>query len=144
MVVNAGNKNIDMAHFAKVKKDRFAGKDVTITPYDQSLIAIQGPKTAQVVKDIFGVDSTNMGFMTQHNVKLGKLNLNVLMGRLGYTGEDGFEVSVPHNQVDKFVDILLKDPRVKPIGLGARDSLRLEAGLCLHGRLVHRPHHQVW
>lgn len=58
---------------------------------------------------------------------------DLMISRSGYTGEDGFEISVPDNQIENFVDLLLKDQRVRPVGLGARDSLRLEAGLCLHG-----------
>jgi len=60
-------------------------------------------------------------------------NTEILLCRCGYTGEDGFEISIDKNKIEKFVDMLFKIPYVKPAGLAARDSLRLEAGLCLHG-----------
>lgn len=60
-------------------------------------------------------------------------NYEVLLARCGYTGEDGFEISVASKEVVGFCDLIFKDPIVQPAGLGARDSLRLEAGLCLHG-----------
>jgi aminomethyltransferase len=60
-------------------------------------------------------------------------DFSLMISRSGYTGEDGFEISVPDSEAVKFVELLLQDQRVAPIGLGARDSLRLEAGLCLHG-----------
>lgn len=60
-------------------------------------------------------------------------DFSLMISRSGYTGEDGFEISIPNSETTKFVQLLLEDQRVAPIGLGARDSLRLEAGLCLHG-----------
>jgi aminomethyltransferase len=72
--------------------------------------------------------------MTHFTTKVPLLNnLEILVCRCGYTGEDGFEISVKTDQTEKFVDLLLQNPKLKPAGLGARDSLRLEAGLCLHG-----------
>lgn len=60
-------------------------------------------------------------------------DFSLMISRSGYTGEDGFEISIPNSESVQFVQLLLEDPRVAPIGLGARDSLRLEAGLSLHG-----------
>jgi len=137
MVLNAGNKHIDIAHFQKIKESLFKTCDLSFKTLDDfSLIALQGPKAHQVLADLIksssqAIDLNKVGFMTHFSVSVGNLNLEVY--RSGYTGEDGFEISVQNNQVIEFVELLLKDQRVKPAGLGARDSLRLEAGLCLHG-----------
>ena len=137
MVLNAGNKHIDIAHFQKIKESFFKNADLSFKPLDDySLVALQGPKAHQVLQDIIkssnqSLDLNKVGFMTHFSVSLGDLKIDVY--RSGYTGEDGFEISVHNNQVADFVNLLLKDERVKPAGLGARDSLRLEAGLCLHG-----------
>jgi aminomethyltransferase len=72
-----------------------------------------------------------MGYMTTKKIKLGDVEL--VVSRCGYTGEDGFEISIPNDYAEGIASLLLKDERVKPIGLGARDTLRLEAGLCLYG-----------
>ena len=126
VVVNAGRKDHDYAWMARhlpggVKLKRFDGL---------SLMALQGPKAEEVlgkraaaVKDI--------PFMHYADVVLGGIRAQV--SRSGYTGEDGFEISVSDADAPRLWNILLADPLVKPIGLGARDSLRLEAGLCLYG-----------
>jgi aminomethyltransferase len=75
-----------------------------------------------------------VNFMTHLDFSSSKIaDFSLMISRSGYTGEDGFEISVPDSEAVKFVELLLQDQRVAPIGLGARDSLRLEAGLCLHG-----------
>jgi len=96
---------------------------------DLSLIAIQGPKAVQILSSIIPkVDE--LVFMTGGHYEFDKEKIYVT--RSGYTGEDGFEVSISNQKVEKLINLLIKNG-VKPIGLGARDTLRLEAGLCLYG-----------
>ncbi len=96
---------------------------------DLSLIALQGPKSVEILENLIpGV--SDLKFMTGNNFKYGDENLYIT--RSGYTGEDGFEISIPNHKVENLVDYLISK-KVKPIGLGARDTLRLEAGLCLYG-----------
>ena len=71
--------------------------------------------------------------MTNFRTEIPVLNASVLLARCGYTGEDGFEISCEPNDAEKLYSLLLSNPEVKPAGLGSRDSLRIEAGLCLHG-----------
>jgi len=123
LVVNAGRKAVDVAHLAQ----SLAGSGVNMQVLDdRALIALQGPRAVDVLKDrLPGVEAMSfMSFMT-----IGE----ALITRSGYTGEDGYEISLPASQIDAFAGDLLNDERVKPVGLGARDSLRLEAGLCLYG-----------
>lgn len=137
MVLNAGNKLKDIAHFQKIKESLFQNSDIKFNPIeDCSLLALQGPKAHAVLQDLINksknpLNLDKIGFMTHFSININGIALDVY--RSGYTGEDGFEISINNNQVVAFADILLKDPRVQPAGLGARDSLRLEAGLCLHG-----------
>ncbi len=96
---------------------------------DLSLIAIQGPKSASILDNLIpGV--SNLKFMNGNNFKFN--GVMIYITRSGYTGEDGFEISIPNNQVENLIKLLVNN-QVKPIGLGARDTLRLEAGLCLYG-----------
>jgi aminomethyltransferase len=127
IVVNAGTKDND---FALIQKT--AGAEAKLHRVDtRALIALQGPKAEQVIESIFpeAVALTFMNFTRVDNTPFGR----VIITRCGYTGEDGFEILVPSDHADAFAIRLLEDHRVKPIGLGARDSLRLEAGLCLYG-----------
>jgi len=71
--------------------------------------------------------------MNHRVLRMPLLGVDLFVSRTGYTGEDGFEISVPNTVIEKFVDIMLSHPEIKPIGLGARDSLRLESSLNLHG-----------
>ena len=126
VVVNAGRKEHDYGWMQK-----HLPSSVKLTRRDDlSLVALQGPKAeealaklAPAVKDI--------PFMHYADVDLGGIKAQV--SRSGYTGEDGFEISVSNADAPKLWDLLLSDPLVKPVGLGARDSLRLEGGLCLYG-----------
>ncbi|CAK4072448.1 unnamed protein product [Aphanomyces euteiches] len=132
VVVNAGNQDIDWAHM-QAHLAKFDG-DVQLSKItDRSLVALQGPGAAEIVSGLLpaSVNLADMNFMTGAFTQL--LGSDVILTRCGYTGEDGFEVSVPSSQVESFTRQLLKDERVLEAGLGARDSLRLEAGLCLHG-----------
>ena len=126
VVVNAGNKEEDFAYL----QSRLEG-DVTLTRLeDRALLAIQGPEAAEVMAAHEPVLS-EMGFMDSARLML--FGADCFISRSGYTGEDGYEISVPGDQAERIWNTLLEDARVKPIGLGARDSLRLEAGLPLHG-----------
>ena len=96
---------------------------------DLSLIALQGPKSVEILEKLIpGV--SELKFMTGNNFSYDSESLYVT--RSGYTGEDGFEISISNKKVNNLIDFLIKNG-VKPIGLGARDTLRLEAGLCLYG-----------
>jgi aminomethyltransferase len=126
LVVNAARKLDDYAHLeaqlpANVKLLR-AGH--------RALIAVQGPSAVQVVGR-HARDVVTMEFMSARSTSFDGIDCHV--SRSGYTGEDGYEVSVKATRVTAIVERLLDDPRVKLAGLGARDSLRLEAGLCLYG-----------
>ncbi|MEN5083621.1 glycine cleavage system aminomethyltransferase GcvT [Bosea sp. TWI1241] len=126
LVVNAGRKYADYAHIAA-----HLPADVSLVQAaHRGLIALQGPKAAEVLAAL-APEVAEMGFMTLRSVKLGGGPANV--SRSGYTGEDGFEISAPAARIGAIWDALLLDSRVRPVGLGARDSLRLEAGLCLYG-----------
>jgi len=126
VVVNAGNKDEDFAFW----KANLSGDAKLTILDDRALIAIQGPEAAEVMAAHEPL-LAEFGFMDTARLML--FGVDCYVSRSGYTGEDGYEISVPADQADRIWDILLEDARVKPIGLGARDSLRLEAGLPLHG-----------
>ena len=126
LVVNAACKDRDFAHIAS----RLAGR-ATLTRHDDlALLALQGPKAAQVMARLVPA-AANMSFMTSLVDRIG--DVPTRLSRSGYTGEDGWEISIPNHAVVEIAEKLLGQPEVQPIGLGARDSLRLEAGLCLYG-----------
>jgi aminomethyltransferase len=125
VVVNAACKEQDIAHLQKHLSDT-----CEITVLDRALIALQGPRAVEALAELWA-DVAAMKFMDVRHCRLH--DVSCLVSRSGYSGEDGFEISIP---ADKAVDVtnrLLEHPDVEPIGLGARDSLRLEAGLCLYG-----------
>lgn len=126
LIVNAGRKAEDVAHLQSMISD--AG---TVELRDDcALIAVQGPAAASTLDEIApGVSS--MRFMDVRAVSI--LDAACVVSRSGYTGEDGFEISVPARDVERLVRRLIANPAVAMVGLGARDSLRLEAGLCLYG-----------
>ena len=126
LVVNASMKDSDFAYIA----ERLKG-EVTLEPRpDRALLALQGPRAGAVLeKHSPGIDALNFMRVTRAKVA----GIDAIVGRTGYTGEDGFEISVSADDAEKLARALLADPDVLPIGLGARDSLRLEAGLCLYG-----------
>jgi aminomethyltransferase len=126
LVVNAARKDADFAHFA-------AGLPAGVRllrANHRALIAVQGPLAADVVSR-HSRDIAAMDFMSAQSASFDGIDCHV--SRSGYTGEDGYEISVKATRVIAIVERLLDDPRVKLAGLGARDSLRLEAGLCLYG-----------
>mmetsp|Transcript_1831 Transcript_1831/g.4962 ORF Transcript_1831/g.4962 Transcript_1831/m.4962 type:complete len:401 (-) Transcript_1831:154-1356(-) len=133
MVVNAGCKDKDLAHISAHLADaKAAGKDVTMEIIeDHELLALQGPKAMHVLASYVAADLTRMPFMSAAPMSI--MGGTALVSRCGYTGEDGFEISVPANMTRAFFDSLIEREDCRAVGLGARDSLRLEAGLCLYG-----------
>lgn len=126
LVVNAGCKERDFAHIAAS-----LGEKCKLTRHeDAALLALQGPKAAEVLARFIPA-AAGMDFMTTRVDKLA--GAPVRLFRSGYTGEDGYEISMPAAEATRIAEILLDQPEVEAIGLGARDSLRLEAGLCLYG-----------
>lgn len=126
VVVNAACKEHDIAHM----QQRIGSECRIEVLADRSLLAIQGPAAAQVMARL-APELELMVFMTVSTVRLA--GVDCMVSRSGYTGEDGYEISVPSGSALDVARELLGHPEVKPIGLGARDSLRLEAGLCLYG-----------
>ncbi len=126
LVVNASCKANDFSYL-KYK----LGKSLDIGHvHDRSLLALQGPKSADVMEWL-GHDLSNMGFMSVSEITLD--GIPCLFSRSGYTGEDGFEISMSHAHAVAVAELLLSSPDVAWAGLGARDSLRMEAGLPLYG-----------
>ena len=126
LVVNAACKAADEAHLRAQLADT-----CVIEPLDErALIALQGPK-AETVLAKFCAEAPAMRFMDAGPRKV--MGLDCIVSRSGYTGEDGFEISVAATSAEELTRALLAEADVQPIGLGARDSLRLEAGLCLYG-----------
>ena len=126
IVVNAATKDGDFALFERAA----AGRASLTRADDCGLIALQGPEAAAVLAGILP-ESAELGFMQFRRVE--HEGQGLVISRSGYTGEDGFEILVPAAIAEAFWNRLLADERVRPIGLGARDSLRLEAGLPLYG-----------
>lgn len=135
LVCNAANKIKIRKHIEKLLVDFHMAdpnRDVGLEVPDRHLIALQGPKSIDVVtKFIKGVDFDNMKFMDTRKGEVDGTEIQI--GRCGYTGEDGFEISIPSHAVEGIVNMLLWDQSVNMIGLGARDTLRTEAGMCLYG-----------
>lgn len=125
LVVNAACKEADFAHIAAALKDT-----ATLQIADRALLALQGPASESVLANHMPA-CRDLSFMQA--IWADWQDHDVLVSRCGYTGEDGFEISIAHEQAEALARALLADAAVEPIGLGARDSLRLEAGLCLYG-----------
>uniref|UniRef100_A0A9J7YQ33 Aminomethyltransferase n=1 Tax=Cyprinus carpio carpio TaxID=630221 RepID=A0A9J7YQ33_CYPCA len=133
VVSNAGCADKDSAHMqARLQEFKAAGHDVDLEFMEESLIALQGPSMAQVLQKGVGDDLRKLTFMTSVLTPVFGIQ-GCRVTRCGYTGEDGVEISVPSGDVVSLTEKLLADSEVKLAGLGARDSLRLEAGLCLYG-----------
>lgn len=125
LIVNAACKIADEAHLRAEMSDA-----CEIERLDRALIALQGPLSEAALARL-APDVSDMRFMDVRVLEI--LGANCFVTRSGYTGEDGFEISTPPERGMEIAEKLLDDPAVVPIGLGARDSLRLEAGLCLYG-----------
>jgi len=128
VVVNAATRDQDIAHMRTHLEEK--GADVSEWR-DRALIAIQGPGAAAVLGE-HCPKAVALEFMQTTEAQI--LNVDCRVSRLGYTGEDGFEISVPADQALLLSELFLRHPDCIPAGLGARDSLRLEAGLCLYGQ----------
>jgi aminomethyltransferase len=128
LVVNAARKSVDYALIA----ERAPG-GVRLTPFeDAALVALQGPLAAAALHRLAPAEGLEtMAFMAAKPARFG--DVETFLSRSGYTGEDGYEISLPAAEAEAFARLLLAQSEVAPIGLGARDSLRLEAGLCLYG-----------
>ncbi|SCX28541.1 glycine cleavage system aminomethyltransferase GcvT [Agrobacterium rosae] len=126
VVVNAACKDADLAHMQTHLSESC---DITLLDY-RALIALQGPRAEAVLAELWAGVSA-MKFMDVREIPL--LDVLCIVSRSGYSGEDGFEISVPSDKAEFIAKALLEHPDCEAIGLGARDSLRLEAGLCLYG-----------
>lgn len=126
LVVNAACKSQDITHMKAHLPEGFTLTEIT----DRALIALQGPKAAEVLSR-FASGADQMDFMTYAEVTI--CGAECYISRSGYTGEDGHEISIPAHKAEEVCRALLAEEEVEAIGLGARDSLRLEAGLCLYG-----------
>lgn len=125
LVINAACKEKDISHL----RDKLQGLDIQVLE-DQALLALQGPAAKDVMARY--IDEVNtLGFMWGRNAEID--GIECYINRAGYTGEDGFEISVKNSDAEKLAKILLSQDEVEAVGLGARDSLRLESGLCLYG-----------
>ncbi len=126
LVLNAGCKDKDIAWITQ----HLPG-DVTLDHLtNRALLALQGPLAEDVLRDVLKVDLADLPYMHM------RMAGNLFISRLGYTGEDGFEISIPNSDVTPLWQALLQDDRVKPIGLAARDTLRLEMQYSLYGHEI--------
>ena len=129
MVVNGAVKYDDIAHLLEHLPD-----EVTINHMDdRALLALQGPKAFEVLKRHTTGEWPLDALVFMRGGRFEIAGVDAYISRSGYTGEDGFEISIPADAAEKIADLLCAEPEVKPIGLGARDSLRLEADLPLYG-----------
>lgn len=126
VVVNAGCRDADIAHMRAALERRYRVEELT----GQALLALQGPTAVDVLANHA---PTAVGLHFMQSVETAIDGMTCRISRLGYTGEDGFEISVAADDAEPLARLLLKHEDARPIGLGARDSLRLEAGLCLYG-----------
>ncbi|HRY25358.1 MAG TPA: glycine cleavage system aminomethyltransferase GcvT [Geminicoccaceae bacterium] len=130
LVVNAGGRDTDLAHL----REHLPGREIELLA-DRALLALQGPAAVNVLARL-APEVAGLRFMS--SIELEAAGLELRISRLGYTGEDGFEVSVAAGHAVELARTLLAAEEVQPAGLGARDSLRLEAGLCLYGHDIDR------
>jgi aminomethyltransferase len=127
LVINAGCKDKDLAW---IKQN--LPEDIELQYHDDwALLAVQGPKSETVMKEALGLDLADLPYMG-----LWYKDFTMFISRLGYTGEDGFEIAIKNDEAEALAKKLLANPAVKPIGLAARDSLRLEMGYALYGHEI--------
>ncbi|CAK1545588.1 unnamed protein product [Leptosia nina] len=135
IVSNAGRLEVDRQHMLETSElYRKNNKDVTVDFWDvtqRGLIAVQGPKAVRNLQNLTDVPLEDLVFMTSRVGSVAGVECRIT--RCGYTGEDGVEISIPADKTTAVTEALLQSGEVKLAGLGARDSLRLEAGLCLYG-----------
>ena len=132
LVINAGHEDKDIPHMQAVLDD-FEGSAAIEPQTGNGILALQGPKAIDVMTELAdeAVDWENFRFMTGRDLKIS--GIDCFVTRSGYTGEDGFELSCAGSDAAALSNSITNNKAVKLIGLGARDSLRLEAGLCLYG-----------
>ena len=126
LIVNASRKEVDYAHISS----HLPSGVILLPAPERALIALQGPTAKTVLAKLSDV-AASLTFMSASSGRIGTFDCHI--SRSGYTGEDGFEISVAADKAPELAQLLLAQEGVQPIGLGARDSLRLEAGLCLYG-----------
>lgn len=130
-VINAGCKDKDIAWIKSQLPEH-----LTLTYFeDHALIAVQGPKAESVLREALQIDLADFPYMHITEAKTPR-GVDILVSRVGYTGEDGFEISIPNDNAAACAGMLLDHDAVKPIGLAARDSLRLEMGYALYGHEI--------
>ena len=130
VIVNGACKHGDLAHMQARIQANFRARCTIEPQFDRALLALQGPQAVTALERLLpGVEA--LVFMT--GMAASWQDADLYITRSGYTGEDGFEISLPAHAAEAFARQLLAQPEVKPVGLGARNSLRLEAGLCLYG-----------
>ena len=127
LVVNAACKQQDFDYLCQ----QLPSSCSPVLLEDQALLALQGPSAAEILESLITEGSAAMPFMATAQVVIATIPCQI--SRCGYTGEDGYEISVANNQAQALARLLLAHEHVQVIGLGARDTLRLEAGLCLYG-----------
>jgi aminomethyltransferase len=126
LIVNASRKEVDYAHISS----RLPSGVILLPAPERALIALQGPTAKTVLAKLSDV-AAGLTFMSASSGRIGAFDCHI--SRSGYTGEDGFEISIAADKAPGLAQLILAQEGVQPIGLGARDSLRLEAGLCLYG-----------
>ena len=134
--MNAGNKEKDYESAFQIFDNEFRDKEVQLEYVeDESLISIQGPKAKDIISFLVKENLDNMLFMSSGSFHIEKFSTDIMVSRCGYTGEDGFELSIKNNVISDICEYLFDEfPEIlSPSGLGARDLLRLEAGMNLHG-----------
>jgi len=129
IIVNAACKDKVFKYLNSQLSDRCCFAELT----DQALLALQGPDAVSVMQK-FATQATKLSFMQACETSINGIKCNI--SRCGYTGEDGFEISVGNHYAEQLARLLLAEDNVEPIGLAARDTLRLEAGLCLYGHEI--------
>lgn len=129
LVINAGRTTEDLAHLRQSLAD-FSGDVQMIHDESLSLVALQGPKAASILTSLGVEGLEKLNFMCARQATIA--GIDTIITRCGYTGEDGFEISAPHEQIQRLAQVFV-DKKVQFAGLGARDSLRMEAGMCLYG-----------
>ncbi len=132
LVVNASNRLRVLETFDRVIEQQRLNANVRDDTFDLALLAIQGPESEAVLQPLVAGDLGSLAYYHARHDQLSD-RTPVMISRTGYTGEDGFEVIVEAAVAPALWGMLLADPRVRPIGLGARDTLRLEAGMALYG-----------
>jgi len=129
IIVNAACKEKDFSYLRSRLSNQCLFNELT----NQALFSLQGPAAASVIER-FSVQAAKLNFMTACGTDINGIKCNIM--RCGYTGEDGFEILVDHLYAQQLARLLLAQDEVEPTGLGARDTLRLEAGLCLYGHEI--------